>query len=157
LHPIIGVLVFCLGFPVMFLAIIPWKHGETLVSANGEKLGTIKPVSRSRFNLEVPARSWTGSLVLDRVSVTRILSASTGTGTLTTSIRDYHVKMQSILEDDDNNRLFTVYGYNNDFVITKDDKFDPVITCLTAYCLIKSFLTVKDSEYKSFLTVAESR
>jgi hypothetical protein len=150
-HPLLWVIGFLL-FPVFGIGLIILvllftmnrRSGKTLVSANGEKLGTIKG-SRWKRTLEIPARRWTGSLGVDMKSVAKFINVPTGNTIFTTSTGNYNIKMYSILEDDDDNRLFTIYGYTNDFVITMDDKFDPVITCLTAYCMIDMFLTPRDS------------
>ena len=130
-------------FILLYLAIKTNKSGK-LISFNGSLIGTYNSkVGSKTVEFNIPSQSWSGSLSFDKYLFGSNLSRATGT--VATSDGNYIFKMLTIIQDENQNNLCTIYGYSNNFVFIIGDKFDSQKGCLLSAILINKFLIPKNT------------
>ena len=130
-------------FIIIYLAFMSNKSGK-LIAYNGSIIGDYNSKIGSRtVEFSVPSQSWSGTLLFDINLFGTNLSRKTGS--VTTSDGNYIFKMLTVVQDENQNNLCTVYGFSNNFVITVGDKSTPQKACLLSAILINKFLIPKNT------------
>lgn len=139
---IIGFLtaVFIIGFFIIIYLSLKFQSQDSIIlERTGEKIGTYKGnFNLTKANFTVPSHNWNGSISFKSLYFMRNLSASNDT--IETTDGNYNLKLLTIVENENKNRMMTVYGWVNDFVIVKNDQFDDYKSLVLATLIIRRYL-----------------
>lgn len=141
---IIGIItwIIAIGFLIITYLIIQSVKNGKLISHNGELIGSYKSnFSKKTVECTVPSRNWTGTITFEN----DLISASKNalTGSLIGSDGNFKIKALTILENQNQDNMFSIFGYGNNFKIVVNKNYDSYKAYLLATVIINKYLIPK--------------
>lgn len=136
--------IFVIGIFITTYLIIQTIRNGKLVSQSGEVIGKYKStISKRIIECKVPSRSLIGTIDFKNDLIRSNKNALTGT--VTGSDGNFNIKALTILEDQNHNTMFSIFGFNNDFKIVLDKQYDSYKACLISVVIINKYLIPKNN------------